>query len=135
MTKYEWKDFHSVGVAQIDDEHHQILQAIQRLETVLLGDGSDEVTRIAFDDLIRSTADHFESEERLLAEHGYPRLAAQKLEHEVFRMNLSSLASLQLIHENADLLNVLDSIFGWWEHHILTEDMKFQEFFAAAGVE
>jgi hemerythrin-like metal-binding protein len=71
--------------------------------------------------------EHFRTEERLLAEHGYPDLVGQQQEHQAYLIGLSDLmmsASAQALE--ADELNRF--LLDWWLNHILESDMQYKSF-------
>lgn len=134
MSEFQWTPEHSVGVEQIDQEHREIVLAIQGLELSLNAHESDGRIGAALDKAIRTMVGHFESEERLMAQHDYPGLAGQKLDHELCRMNLMSLDSVPRLRGDSYLMAVPALLYGWWEGHTLTADMQLKDFFAGIGV-
>jgi hemerythrin len=72
---------------------------------------------------------HFETEERLLAEHNYPTLDAHAEKHREFERKTDTfLKAIRLpVDDVPDTLLVF--LRFWWIDHILVEDMKYKYFF------
>ena len=77
MDQLEWDDYMSVGVDDIDEQHKDLIKAINRLyEVVMRGDIGEMRTarRKALDDLDHYVRHHFASEERFMEKISYPLL-------------------------------------------------------------
>ena len=82
MSTIKWSDEYSVGVKQIDDQHKNLVDLINRLfDAMSLGKGK-EVLGGVFDELKKYTIIHFQTEERLMVVYGYPDYEAHKKSHE-----------------------------------------------------
>ena len=135
MDRIEWNSTLSVGVGILDEQHQQIIaminllisndQATVRSETV-----SNLLTR-----LTQYASDHFETEERLLADHGYDELAAQKAEHRAYRIKVVALCQETMSQQESVPAELLRFLSTWWLDHILESDMQYRQFLAEHGVE
>jgi hemerythrin len=121
----------------MDEEHRRILAIInQMIEHPEALEGSESVSDILVQ-LTKYASEHFDHEERMLEEHGFPDLAAQRKEHHDFRRKIASYC-LNVMNErdrqgNApeDLLRFLKR---WWNDHILSSDMKYRPYFEQRGI-
>jgi hemerythrin-like metal-binding protein/PAS domain S-box-containing protein len=124
---FAWSDAnYSVGVPILDQQHRRLLGLCEKAarcadhaELSSLGDILEEMRQYA--------NEHFRTEERLLAEHGYPDLVGQQQEHQAYLIGLSDLmmsASAQALE--ADELNRF--LLDWWLNHILESDMQYKSF-------
>lgn len=137
MEKIQWDETYSVGVSQMDEEHHRILAIInQMIEKPEALEGSEVVSDILVQ-LTNYASEHFDHEEKLLEEHGFPDLAAQRREHHDFRRKIAGYC-LNLMKDQErqgeapdDMLRFLKR---WWNDHILVSDMKYRSFFEQLGV-
>ncbi|MDR0722158.1 MAG: bacteriohemerythrin [Treponema sp.] len=81
-----WKDIYSVGIAQIDEQHQELINLTQRLHQACLG--GTEAGRFYFKkamhDLVNYVTFHFSAEEKLMEKIGFPGLPEHKREHENF---------------------------------------------------
>ncbi len=128
MKEIVWDESFSVGVEVLDKQHKQIVGIINRLiDEPGEGFGPKEVARI-LDDLTKFAHYHFQTEEHLLAEYGYPDIQTQQEEHKEFRTELSNLCAGSMKNYAIIPINVLLYLKEWWEDHILVKDMKYRPF-------
>lgn len=134
MERIAWNESFSVGVGLLDHQHARILGVVDLLLSHPGADVGDEVISEALTRLTRYAQEHFQTEEELLAEHGYPDLGAQKAAHAAYRRRLvafcgETMAAMPSLPE--ELL-----LYGrdWWERHILQQDMKYRSFLTERGV-
>jgi hemerythrin len=128
MKKIMWDESYSVGVELLDKQHMQIVEIINRLiDEPGEGFGPDEVARILAD-LTKFVHYHFQTEEQLLTEYGYPDLKTQQAEHKDFRKELAGFCMGSMKNHTIIPINVLLYLREWWEDHILVKDMKYSPF-------
>ena len=137
MEKFHWDDTYSVGVSQMDDEHRIILSTInQMLDAPDVSAGSEAISNI-LTQLAKYASKHFEHEERLLKEHGYPDLSAHRGEHQLFRREVAAFC-LSLMDEQTPTQGAYDDLLRflrrWWNEHILIEDMQYRSFLNQLGI-
>ncbi len=134
MEKIVWSDEYSVGVRVLDDQHKQIIRTINKLieqshvavDFITVSDALDEMTKYA--------SQHFQLEERLLEENGYPGLEQHKAEHKAFRTKIVEFCLSTMDHEDEVPDTLLKYLREWLLHHILQEDMKYRSFFSGKGI-
>ncbi|MBK9519953.1 MAG: bacteriohemerythrin [Anaeromyxobacter sp.] len=86
-----WRDEFTLGLDPVDGQHHELLDAMNRLTPLLhAGDGSGAEATLAF--LASYVRDHFGTEEALMGQHGYPFTAEHVREHQNFIAFLRRLA-------------------------------------------
>lgn len=123
MDRYvEWKSFYSVGDAAIDREHKRILGMIDDLYmAVQLGNGPARV-RDVLERLADYTTTHFEHEERVMLDCGYPNFDAHKTMHDEMRRRVIEFRSNPDTVVAQDLMQFLKN---WWTRHIQNQDKAF----------
>ncbi len=124
-TYVAWKPYYSVGDSSLDAEHQQILGAIDELYSEMATDKENAKTRKLLDRLVQYTHTHFQHEERIMQEAGYPELAAHKIEHERMRQRTVELRTNLSHVKAADLLRFLKE---WWTNHIQAEDKSYSPY-------
>jgi hemerythrin len=135
MELLRWDETLSVGVSQLDAQHKRMIDMINSL----LG-SSDEphsLLETAGEILARMTEyaeEHFDTEESLMAKHGYPGLAQHKEEHIAFRRKTADFCFSAMQDPDAIGSEILPYLREWWTQHILVTDMKYREFFRQRGV-
>ncbi len=117
-----WKPFYSVGDSSLDAEHQQILGFIDELYAESVIGRENAKTKKLLDHLVQYTVSHFQHEERLMQEAGYPGLAAHKIEHERMRQRTLELRANFSQLKAVDLLRFLKD---WWTNHIQAEDKSY----------
>lgn len=134
MEKIIWDDSFSVGVARLDSQHKRITEIINLLMDEPK-DGFDSKTiEQVLNQLTEYVHNHFETEEKLLAEFDFPDLHLQHEEHKQFRLKLADLC-MQAIRSYASIPTDLSLYLReWWIDHILVKDMQYRPFLMSKGL-
>lgn len=132
MDYAEWVREHSVGDAEMDSYHRVFFEALEEASANL--DPSKPAAaqeRLGF--LMMYARMHFDAEEQLLHEVGFPGLEHHRGLHEAFRADLDALhdrmrdgATAEQARETLALLRT------WWMNHILHEDKGYAAWVLAA---
>lgn len=135
MALFTWNNSYSVGVAEIDGQHQEIMRMINELnESMLKGKGKEAVGGI-LSKLINYTASHFGVEEKLMAKHGYPEYEEHKAKHDKM---VGKVLALQK-DVNAGKLTVSSEVMSflqdWLNKHIMGTDKKYGPFLNGKGVQ
>lgn len=123
---YQWEHHLESGYPKIDTQHKMLVKKLNDLgEACRAGKGKEELER-ALDFLAAYSIKHFEDEERLQVEHGYPDFPAHKRTHEDFKLVVQGLA--EQLHREGPTEHLLHSVYvtigDWLIHHIKGEDFK-----------
>lgn len=136
MTQLEWDDYMSVGVPEIDEQHKNLIAAINRLyEVVMKGDIREmhSARQEALDDLDEYVRHHFTSEEKFMEDISYPGLDDHRQLHRDFARRIEGFrADLR----NGDLLltsDLMKTMLKWFRDHFIDQDGKYAEFHARRG--
>ena len=114
------------GNGLVDRQHRELFARLSALlEASRDGRGSEEVKRLlAF--LGEYVVEHFASEERLMAEAGYPRLQPHRDEHRAFVATFEALRS-EFQESGADLpfvVRLSQRVTAWLKEHIYRADRE-----------
>ena len=126
MPLIEWAESFSVGVDQLDADHKQLINIINRVDAAQKANGS---ISWAIDELSDYARYHFKREERMMKDAGYTDQVDHRRRHKEFLEWLRSVqATLKMMpdaqyHLGAD---VRDYLGRWLTEHILVEDMKYK---------
>lgn len=128
MTTLSWQDQFNINVAQIDEQHRQMLTlAIELHDAVSNGHSPDALVH-RLDALTEFTRMHFSFEESMMEKHAYPGLEAHKQEHanllqhlNLFRQGVASGRLLQLSPS-------VDIAEDWVLAHVAGSDRELGEF-------
>lgn len=132
MKKIEWDHTFSVGVAELDGHHQRLAELINSLVDHAKAKSDRLLVEKTLSTLTAYAFYHFGREEQLMAQHGFPSLAAHLTEHEQFCETVKQIgnnAAAGLI----DIQRLTDFLVDWWSHHILEVDMQYKPFLAAAA--
>ncbi len=133
MAPIEWTEEYGVGVRELDDQHRQLVDIVNKFEEALQrGRGSRQVS-VILNDLIGYTQEHFATEERLLAAAGYPQLKLHQSQH---RQLLQKVERLQFEFDSGRRVSAeLHAFLSYWlVTHILHDDKVYATTLAPQAV-
>ncbi len=135
MPLIEWTDGMSVGVAAFDDDHKKLVAMLNELfDSMQSGAGKDKLGEI-LDGLIAYTVTHFDREEKMFAEHGFPGAEAHIKQHE--DLKAQAVAAQEKFKSGAAAtvsMEVLNFLKNWLVTHIQGSDMAYSAFFKQKGL-
>lgn len=128
-----WDESMLIGVAQIDDQHRKLMEAVENLMYACKEGKDNESIRRSLNDVITLNKDHNRDEENLMERCIYPALSTHRRLHAQFKMRLDALKdeykrtglNVATIGKIKALL-VEDFIY-----HISSDDKKIGEFINA----
>ncbi|MCU7802680.1 MAG: bacteriohemerythrin [Candidatus Thiodiazotropha sp. (ex Lucinoma borealis)] len=129
-----WDDSLSVGIQTIDDDHQKLLSLINNLQTSVLYPTGEDFERQALSELVDYTRYHFEREEKLMQDNGYPDFESHKQQHK----DMIAKVSLFLESYEKDSEGTVDELTGflktWLIDHIAGTDQKYSKFLNDKGI-
>ena len=136
MEKIEWDQSLSIGIRLIDDQHKALIKRLNDVSVAIENNiGEREISKTL--EFLSEYADyHFSTEEKHMAEQGFPGLETQKIKHQEFMDTLSNLD--QDFEEEGSTRALSDAInnflFNWLTNHIQGLDQQFGDFLSEKGV-
>jgi hemerythrin len=122
----EWRDSLSIGVAEIDNQHKQLILHFDKLlKACEAGQGMDELKKL-LGFLDEYVVKHFRDEEAIQRLRNYPDYADHKKEHESFIAKLNAVKQ-EINKEGMALHHLMETnnmILKWLVHHISEIDGK-----------
>ena len=114
-------------------EHRELLRMINYLIDHHAKETRREVISKLLTPMTEYTARHFQHEETLLEQCGYPALEEHRKKHRIYLENDVHFcqAVLMNVGDLSDLLE--DYLMKWWLRHLLEEDMKFKTVYEKPG--
>ena len=134
MEKLSWDQSLSVGVAEIDREHKQIIEILNLLISDPEANTQSESISETLNMLMQYAQAHFKTEVDLMKKHGYPGLAVHREAHTAFMEKLVAFCLGAMEQQETIPTELVQYITGWLDEHILQEDMKYVSFFKKHGV-
>ncbi|HPJ36009.1 MAG TPA: hemerythrin family protein [Spirochaetota bacterium] len=127
MIKWEWNKRLETGIEEIDEQHHELFNKIDKLELAIYSGKSSHELKILVDYLESYVNEHFDSEEKVMLNAGYPGFAKHSRQHNEFRAYFAELIG-SCRERGPDYylaIEVDKKLREWWENHILKMDMDF----------
>jgi hemerythrin-like metal-binding protein len=127
-----WRDEWSTGVANMDAQHRQLINLINRLHSALKrGDGA-VATEAVLKELLQYTEYHFAAEEDLMAQANYSGLAAQKDAHLKLVAKAKDAARRWAAGDTGVTGELMDMLVNWLPQHIVKLDKSYGPYVKAA---
>ena len=84
MSLLAWSDRLSVNIAEIDKQHHKLVDMINELHDAMKSGKAENVLMRIVKEMKEYAATHFALEERYMKGNHYPDYAVHKTEHDKF---------------------------------------------------
>ena len=125
MAYLEWNDRFNTGISKIDQQHRCLVDFLNDLYAAMhAGKGRDALGNVLIE-LLAYTRTHFTTEEKLMAEHGFPGLEDHKTIHQKMARKVKDLNSQFKSGQIANPIQITNFLKNWLAKHILETDMKF----------
>jgi hemerythrin len=126
----QWDPRLSVGVPLIDQQHQELIEALNRLLAAMAASKGAQEVRGLLDFLGEYVVTHFSAEEQLMARHRYPEAAAHRGEHEAFVAEFKALhAEFVRAGPTTGLVIKLNGrVCNWLRDHIAGADKRLGAF-------
>ncbi len=134
MEKMVWSNTFSVGVEKLDDQHKKMIHTINKLIENPDSSVNSEIVSEVLNELRQYASEHFELEEMILEEIGYPDFERHKAEHKEFRVKLVAFCSATTAHINDVPFILFNFLNEWLVNHILQDDMKYRSYFVEKNI-
>jgi hemerythrin-like metal-binding protein len=131
QTPLVWLEEYSVGVKELDDQHHHLLNIINSL----LLEKQEKITGDTLSETISSMVHHayvhFASEEKYMEQVNYPDLKQHVLEHVSFILRTLELSLKVKEGTSNNQLELLSYLTEWYASHVLGADRLYVPYLAA----
>ncbi|MCF7835877.1 MAG: bacteriohemerythrin [Candidatus Marinimicrobia bacterium] len=130
----EWKEGYSVGVAEIDKQHKNLIEIVNELSAAMEKNKvRDELAQI-LEKLVNFSREHFSTEEKYFDEFNYEHAESHKEEHKQFSDKILSLQKQYKDKELEISFDLIDFLEDWWLDHLIEEDQKYIKCFKDNGL-
>ncbi len=129
-----WNERYMTGIELIDSQHKRLFETINRLEAAYQEGTEEAEAKASLAFLARYTLEHFETEEALMQEIGYPMLPFHQKEHadlmaRILAMKAKLDSGFEIPLHGADFAaNMANFAADWLAHHINEADMGYVQF-------
>lgn len=135
MSIIKWSEDLSVGIKSIDEQHNNLIEMINQLNAAM---AVGEATTIQDEILLKMsqyTRFHFEYEEELFTQHGYPHSESHIKEHKNLVAQVISLRERsQTDISGCVSIEIMQLLENWLINHIKKSDMKYAPYLRDKGV-
>lgn len=130
--KAKWYDSYNVGNESIDEDHKRLFNLFNEFVTAVNERRGETEIQGVLNDLLEYTDYHFDREERLMRDSGFPDYKAHKSTHDTFVNELHDVNKAMDAggEQGAYVLSVLAE---WLTGHILTVDNELGVWLAEHG--
>ena len=127
MPFFEWSDKYLVHIDAIDADHRNLFALANRIHTHVENGAGDAAIQQALAHLTSYVQQHFEREERMMEQAGYPGLAEHRKTHRLLERMVTSMQRVQLSDPSAiDPGKLLEFLRDWLQTHIIKSDMQYE---------
>jgi hemerythrin len=134
MALITWtKEGFGTNVSEPDQQHQTLFDMLNALNDTVSG-GDRQTIGQQLDGLIAFVAKHFETEENLMQQHGYPSYAGHKAEHDKLVQTCVDLQKKFHAGEAEITAETTAFVADWLKSHIPSIDKQYGPFFNEKGV-
>lgn len=122
MSTLEWQDRYSVGVDEIDADHHEIIQIINKLDEVMSSGKARDGLPSIMARLTDYTRAHFHREDMLMVEYQYPAIERHREAHKEFIAEFGKIQAALVRGNYAISISLFSLLRNWLIDHIMVVD-------------
>lgn len=135
MLFVRWIDEkYSVNIGDIDEQHKKLIGIINEAYQAKI----ENLNRKTIAGILEKMADyaktHFQAEEQLLSEHGYPELEFHRNAHLFFMTKAGELNRDFALNEDSIIEDMLTFLKEWLIKHIMETDKRYAPFLNERGI-
>ena len=135
MSSLMWNYASTVGVQALDDQHGILMDALNELRVALLKGNDCRTVREMLSRVNELMRMHVESEERLLALHGFPGLEAHRAEHQRLLGRLAQFDIRFEQRQTAQVYELVEYLRKWFTTHTGVAGQKYGPWLQKCGVQ
>jgi hemerythrin len=128
MEKIVWEARFNLQVDIIDEQHRQLVDLMNRLIDIKQNDQSGEGVVEALGEMTNYLGDHFDTEEQMMIDQGYPEIDSHREEHQNFVAQTAYYIATYRETGVSLKKDILTFLQEWLVDHILKTDQDFGRF-------
>lgn len=130
----KWKEEYSVGITHIDQDHKKLINLLNQFTVAYDHAMSEDFEKKSLEELIAYTKYHFEREEKLMRDNGYPDFEAHQAKHKEMIEQVDKFVDLYNQKGHDALKEVSEFLTVWLISHINGTDKEYSQFLNDKGV-
>jgi len=128
MTLIEWRKEFETGIPEVDVEHAQLIDLINKFLRKLDEKPSREIVDDILAEIDAKIASHFAFEEKIMRERGYDKYADHKADHERLLVEIRAIRGSVSSGAETDFGSALrDRISAWFVGHFKSKDVRLHK--------
>ncbi len=133
MAVIGWKSIYETGIVALDNEHRALVEEINRLYEAVRDKRGEAVLVDILTMLEKYTVDHFQHEEKLMAEYQFSGLAEHQKHHRELIDKIAEFKNENTAGAEGLARELLAFLRGWLLGHILKVDKEYGVFLESRG--
>ncbi|MCW9049160.1 MAG: bacteriohemerythrin [Deltaproteobacteria bacterium] len=133
MAVIAWKKIYETGIVALDNEHRALVAEVNRLYEAIRDKRGEEVLGDILTMLESYTVEHFQHEEKLMAEYQFPELEEHQRIHQELIDAVQELKQRVTSGREELAREFLKFLRVWVLEHILNVDKKYGAFLESRG--
>lgn len=129
-----WSDEYSINVAEVDEQHKELLEHVNKLHAGVEAQIDKQDLHQLLVELYEYTAFHFTSEERLMKQHGMSNVKKHHKEHKLLLKHLKHICNAVSEGKRPAFYSEYDVSNDWFLAHIMGFDKQLGTFLNSKGV-
>lgn len=134
VTLLTWSHQCIVGVQAMDDQHGILMDTLNDLRLTLVRGANRREICLQLERLIEFTQMHFQSEEQLLLEQGFPGASEHRASHQTLLARLYSALEQVNREEPIHISSLLEFLPAWYLDHVEQLDQPYGVWLNEHGV-
>jgi hemerythrin len=135
MALITWSNRLSVGVKEIDAQHHHLVGLINDLHDAMKSGKSKEVLGPTLQALTDYTVYHFGTEEQMFKDTGYPARLSHQAEHRALTQQVLEIKRKFEAGQPVITIDLMEFLRDWLSDHIKGVDKRYTSFFHSKGIQ
>ena len=126
----DWSEEYAIGIEKIDEQHKGFFTAVDRLHEECMASEDEKIVPETLDFLKQYAVAHFEAEEKLMREIGFPGLDDHLKLHEEFLEQYAELVEeFNELGTSQDLAEKTgEMVQSWLVNHIAEADTQYARY-------
>lgn len=129
-----WSDEFSINVAELDEQHKELLEHVNKLHAGVEAQIDKQDLHQLLAELYEYTAFHFASEERLMKQHGMKNVKKHHKEHKLLLKHLKHICNAVTEGKRPAFYSEYDVSNDWFLAHIMGFDKQLGTYLNSKGV-
>jgi hemerythrin len=134
VLPFFWKNKHSVGVRELDEQHKIIMQCLDELHEELMRGKINQPVALLLDNLMSLAKEHFATEEKLMASTEFPELDEHRASHQDLMERIENFISWQVTRDPSAYCQFMYFVREWMIRHMVKDDQKFGPWLVKHGI-